>query len=119
MLGDGTGSCLPRGTADRGLRRACKADRSHAVIVVDGDGRPIRSPVASAAASTTTAVARRTARWRATAPRSRARAAGDPFPLVSERERVASPMKLTTPVAPADLEWLLRRIIREETGIHR
>ena len=22
--------------------RACKADRSHAVIVVDGDGRPIR-----------------------------------------------------------------------------
>jgi hypothetical protein len=96
--------------------RACKADRSHAVIVVDGDGRPIRvacgfcrsehnyrgGPVALRAGA-------------ATAPRSRA--AGDPFPLVSERERVASPMKLTTPVAPADLEWLLRRIIREETGI--
>jgi len=98
--------------------RACKADRSHAVIVVDANGRPIRvacgfcrsehnyrgGPAAPHASP-------------ATAARPRARAAEDPFPLVSDRERVASTMNLSTPVAPADLELLLRRIIREETGI--
>ena len=38
----------------------------------------------------------------------------DPFPIVSERERIAPPM---TDIAHGDLEMLLRRIIREETGI--
>jgi hypothetical protein len=50
-------------------------------------------------------------------PTARApRAAPDraPFPIVSERERSASPMSAST---HDDLELLLRRIIREETGI--
>jgi hypothetical protein len=54
---------------------------------------------------------------RSSAPSSsspaRARAARDPFPIVAESERTAPPMN----VADQDLEMLLRRIIREETGI--
>jgi hypothetical protein len=46
--------------------------------------------------------------------RSDHRPAGEPFPLVSDRERSAAPMTVDT---TTDLELLLRRIIREETGI--
>ena len=98
--------------------RACKADRSHAVIVVDANGRPLRVACGFCRSEHNyrggPAVLHASP---ATAARPRARATGDPFPLVSDRERVASTMNLTTPVAPADLELLLRRIIREETGI--
>ena len=51
------------------------------------------------------------------ARRRRSRAAApsrEPFPIVSDRERTGPPM---TPDRDADLELLLRRIIREETGI--
>src|SRR4029077_2662064 len=41
------------------------------------------------------------------------RAAAEPFPIVSDRERSAPPMTVTSD----DLELLLRRIIREEAGI--
>lgn len=40
--------------------------------------------------------------------------AREPFPTVTERERTAPPMNSG---ATADLELLLRRIIREETGL--
>jgi len=103
--------------------RACKLDRMHTIIAVDGDGRPVRvacdncrsehnfrggarmpasgaSPAATSATSTTSA------------PRPR-RATGEPFPIVSDRERIAPAM---TPTSD-DLELLLRRIIREEAGI--
>jgi hypothetical protein len=40
--------------------------------------------------------------------------AREPFPLVSDRERTAPPMPLDS---STDLELLLRRIIREETGL--
>jgi hypothetical protein len=100
--------------------RACNNDRMHTVIVVDADGRPIRvdcgfchsehnyrggprvnlggaAPVESPAA-------------RAHRPSS----GGDPFPIVSERERVAPSMSVSD---NDDLELMLRRIIREESGI--
>jgi hypothetical protein len=102
------------------LCRACKTDRLHTVVVVDAQGAPIRvvcgfchsehnyrggprpevtrSPVAPAASSDS----RRAASSRA------------PFPIVSERERTF-PMSVSE--TPVDLEVLLRRIIREETGI--
>jgi len=102
------------------LCRACKADRLHTVVVVDGEGRPIRvvcgfchsehnyrggpkpevhrSSVAPAAASE---------------PR-RATTSRAPFPIVSDRERT-SPMSVSE--TPIDLEVLLRRIIREESGV--
>ena len=99
--------------------RACKADRIHTVIVVDSAGQPIRvacgfcrsehnyrgGPAATAATPA-----------QGSASRPRQRGAADPFPLVADRERIASTM--TTPTSsPADLELLLRRIIREEAGI--
>ena len=46
------------------------------------------------------------------APRTR-RTAGEPFPVVSDRERMAPAMTASS----NDLELLLRRIIREEAGI--
>ena len=99
--------------------RACKTDRLHTVIVVDGTGRPIRvscdycdsqhnfrggprleggSPAPSAA----------TARVAAT-PR-------EPLALVTERERSGVHVSANPP-ADHDLELLLRRVIREETGL--
>jgi hypothetical protein len=42
----------------------------------------------------------------------------EPFPLVSERERSASSMEDSNPpVATQDLETMLRRVIREESGL--
>jgi hypothetical protein len=100
--------------------RACKTDRLHTVMVADAEGVPIRvvcdycrsehnfrggpridaggpgprpAPVAD----------------RRTTPASRTG-----FPLVAERERTAPPMAVD---AAADLEMLLRRVIREESGL--
>ena len=97
--------------------RACKTDRMHTVIVVDGDGRPARvacdycrsehnyrGGARMAVAGAPPAVT--------AAPRARA-ATGAPFPIVSDRERVAPAMAPTS----NDIGLLLRRIIREEAGI--
>ena len=106
------------------LCRACKLDRMHTVIAADAEGRPLRvtcgycgsehhyrgGPRTPAAgqppgASPSPAAAAR-----------RGPAARDPFPLVSERERTADRV---TPdqISDVDLELLLRRVIREETGL--
>ena len=92
----------------------------HTVIVVDGDGRPIRVDCGfchsehnyrggprlgvprAASAAAPPASARRTT------------SGAVPFPIVSDRERTASAMMRAD---TDDLELLLRRIIREETGI--
>jgi hypothetical protein len=110
--------------------RACKMDRMHTVIVVDGDGRPIRvacgycdsehnyrgGPALAAGAVSASAVAPK--------PRSgeggrTTKAPKDPFPLVGDRERIAPPVNVTmnNNQTGVDLEILLRRIIREETGL--
>ena len=104
--------------------RACKLDRMHTVVAADPAGVPIRVVCGFCRSehnyrggprieSTPRAAAGERAapeRTRASAPRS----GREPFPIVSERERIAPPM---TDLAGADLEMLLRRIIREETGI--
>lgn len=105
--------------------RACKTDRMHTVVAADAAGQPIRvvcgfcrsehnyrhGPRIAVSGSDAPAA-------RPSAPTDasrRARNPGrDPFPIVSDRERTAPPM---TDLASADLEMLLRRIIREETGI--
>jgi hypothetical protein len=104
--------------------RACKTDRLHTVIAADDQGTPLRvvcgycrsehnyrgGPRVETSAS----------RQASSAPASRAvsspsqSAARDPFPVISDRERIAPPMSVDT---NADLELLLRRIIREECGI--
>jgi hypothetical protein len=105
--------------------RACKTDRLHTVRAVDGDGRPLRVVCGYCASEHNY---RGGPRIDAPGPRSLtslptrspmrerydARPAGEPFPLVSDRERIALPMTVD---ASTDLELLLRRIIREETGI--
>ena len=105
--------------------RACKTDRLHTVVVVDSEGRPLRvdcgychsehnyrgGPRVAPSSGVRPPAASRETR--------RAPAAHDTFPIVSDRERIAPPMTVTSsePVDPVDLELLLRRIIREETGL--
>jgi hypothetical protein len=106
--------------------RACKTDRMHTVVAADADGRPIRvdcgfchsehnyrggarlrpSGFGAASPPQESGSARRSA--------GGAKTAKEPFPIVSERERTGPPMPLD---GTDDLELLLRRVIREETGI--
>ena len=104
--------------------RACKLDRMHTVVVADPDGRPIRvscgycgsehnfrgGPSGAAEGGVSTKLrASESHRSSEVGPSKSPQA----FPLVSERERTAPPMSPDSP----DLELLLRRIIREETGL--
>jgi hypothetical protein len=114
------------------LCRACKADRSHTVIVVDGTGWPLRvqcgfcqsqhnyrgGPRTTSNAQrpipnplpTTNSQTPPTAKDQSPQPKDES-----PMPLVTERERTAPPMSLQD--RSEDLELLLRRIIREEAGV--
>ena len=106
--------------------RACKTDRMHTVVAADGDGLPIRVVCGYChsehnyrggprVASETNTTAPTTGRAQPGASRAaRTTASRDPFPIVSDRERIAPPM---TDLSTTDLEMVLRRIIREETGI--
>jgi hypothetical protein len=120
------------------LCRACKVDRMHTIIVAAPDGtRPLRvqcdycdsqhayrgggsdTPREAYAASREVASARgqtRPSTARASdpaAPRAR-----DPFPLVAERECADPALIVEVPMhGPVELESLLRRIIREESGL--
>src|SRR4051794_39090279 len=118
--------------------RVCKTDRMHTVVAADADGRPIRVdcgychsehnyrggariglPAGPPPRGATPAERESPARAprETTPPRGaspRPRSDRPPFPIVSERERTGPPM---SPDREADLELLLRRIIREETGI--
>jgi hypothetical protein len=124
------------GSAVEDYCRACKTDRMHTVIAADAAGQPLRvacgycrsehnyrggprvEPTGPAAAVRD---ARETARDTPRAapapaiarPARSAPSSGEPFPIVTERERSAPPMAETA----RDLEMLLRRVIREETGI--
>jgi hypothetical protein len=120
------------GSAIEDYCRACKTDRMHTVVAADMAGQPIRvtcgycrsehnfrggprveatGPVAAAAPAPPSPTATGVPRP-ARAPTS----SRDDFPLVSDRERTAPPVML--PDQPdVDLEQLLRRVIREETGL--
>jgi hypothetical protein len=112
--------------------RACKTDRLHTVIAVDGDARPIRvscgychsdhnyrggprlSPSGAPPSATASAGPGRAQPEHAQPEHVQPEHV--PFPIVSHRERTASPIMVPSD-APADLELLLRRVIREEGGI--
>ena len=114
--------------------RACKTDRMHTVVVVDGDGVPIRVDCgfchsehnyrggprvghsAAPQVSPGSAQSRGTERPQRPSGHQRPQTGPAPFPIVSERERIAPPMTVSDGTSD-DLELLLRRIIREETGI--
>jgi len=106
------------------LCRACRIDRLHTVIVADA-GRPLRVQCDYCGSQHAYRGGPAEARGSrpvpdAAEPRRAPAAAGarerSPFPLVADRERIAGavPMETTT---LADLELLVRRVIREETGL--
>jgi hypothetical protein len=121
--------------------RSCHEDRIHTVIVVDGNGQPLRvtcdfcrsdhnyrgGPRMGAVATAPHNRLRQGYGESAEALRAKAEggpysdstnarpAVSNPLPLVSERERTAPPM--THNSDSSDLELLIRRIIREETGL--
>jgi hypothetical protein len=122
--------------------RVCKTDRMHTVVAADAEGRPIRvdcgfchsehnyrggarigAPAGVAAPPERGARGVGQSALRGTRPAGPSRGARsspqsgssrEGFPLVSERERTCPPMTID---GGADLEMLLRRVIREETGI--
>ena len=97
--------------------RACKTDRMHTVIAVDAEGRPVRVACGYCRSEHNYRGGPRVVAFGAApAVKSVTRARGasaQPFPIVSDRERIAPAM---TPTSD-DLELLLRRVIREEAGI--
>jgi len=99
--------------------RACKTDRMHTVIAVDGESQPVRVACDwcrsehNYRGGPRTAVHGTPAPAPAPVPRARVPVSPDPLPIVSDRERIAPAMS----TAPGDLELLLRRIIREEAGV--
>jgi len=110
--------------------RACKTDRMHTVIAADADGRPIRVScgycrsehnyrggprIDAEAERSEPARAERAEHARPLhAQGQKSAATRASFPIVSDRERTAPPMAIDR---ETDIELLLRRIIREETGI--
>ena len=98
--------------------RACKTDRLHTVIVVDGAGQPIR---VSCDYCDSQHNFRGGPRVESGSPISRARSDAaisrphEPLPLVTDRERTGVHVSANAPAD--DLELLLRRVIREEAGL--
>jgi hypothetical protein len=98
--------------------RACKTDRMHTVMAVDGAGWPVRVVCGYCRSdhryrggprmATTGAPAREPRR---SVPSSTV------FPLVGDRERIGAPETAASQDSMMDHEQLLRRVIREETGL--
>src|SRR5262249_35701650 len=95
--------------------RACKVDRMHTIVVTDQSGRPLRVSCGYCHSEHNYRGGPRMASASApTAPSAKPigkRSLGEPFPIVSERE-----VAMSQPHG-GDLELMLRRVIREETGI--
>jgi len=112
--------------------RACKTDRLHTVIVVDGAGRPIRVSCdycesqhnfrggPRLGSPTLPATGRPAAGAKAPAAKEgrpvQHHQPHDAFPLVTDRERTGVHVSANDS-ADGDLELLLRRIIREEAAL--
>ena len=107
--------------------RACKTDRMHTVVAADAEGNPVRVVCGYCQSEHNyrggprvgqdTAVASWGGNVRSTTREPAKRAAKserEPFPIVSERERIAPPMSEDSGI---DIEMILRRVIREEAGI--
>lgn len=99
------------------LCRACKTDRLHTVMVVDAAGIPIRvvcDYCRSEHNYRQRSEALAQAQGRGPSERRVTGGTRQAFPMVSDRERIAPPVSVDS---NPDLELLLRRIIREETGL--
>jgi hypothetical protein len=97
--------------------RACKIDRMHTIIVVDADGRPLRVTCGYCGSEHNyRGGPRNEAAARPASARESRGVDREPFELVSDRERTGGPVSAER-MADVDLELLLRRIIREESGL--
>ena len=93
----------------------------HTVIAADAGGLPIRVACGYCSSEHNYRGGPRIQTGQRDAPKREAHVAGrrpaqpgrEPFPLVSDRERIAPPMNVESP----DIEMLLRRILREEGGV--
>ena len=104
-------------------------DRVHTVVAADAEGQPLRvscgycrsehnyrgGPRMATGSPAPASPAAPTVRTPSIEARPR-RQSTEPFPIVSDRERSATPVMLSQD-ASIDLESLLRRIIREEAGV--
>ena len=108
--------------------RACKMDRMHTVIASDNESRPLRVVCGYCDSEHNFRGGPRTGADERSQPSAGSTAARVPrparteqerdvFPIVSERERVGPAMTLQSDNAGIDIEMLLRRIIREESGV--
>ena len=100
--------------------RSCKTDRLHTIIVVDSTGRPIRVSCDYCESQHNFRGGPRIdsgpAAARPVAAPSRPSATLEPLPLVTDRERTSAPVPASE-LPNEDLELLLRRILREESGL--
>jgi hypothetical protein len=122
------------GSAIEDYCRACKTDRMHTVVAADPDGQPLRvtcgycrsehnyrgGPRMDVSGARSVAEPRALPRDAAspssTESRRTSSSSAGAFPIVSERDRSAPAIMIPQDSAN-DLELLLRRVIREETGI--
>jgi len=96
--------------------RQCHEDRIHTVIVVDAQAQPLRVTCDFCRSEHNYRGGPRSGSSKPSAPHRSGRSVpAIPLPLVTEREQQAPSMSQTT--GAADLELLIRRIIREETGL--
>jgi hypothetical protein len=100
--------------------RSCKTDRLHTIIVVDSAGRPIRVSCDYCESQHNFRGGPRidtgAAPARPVAMPSRSTVTSEPLPLVTNRERTSAHVPATE-LPNEDLELLLRRILREESGL--
>lgn len=97
------------GSAIEDYCRACKSDRIHTVVAADAAGQPLRVMCGFCQSEHNYRGGPRT---EPSAPR---KSEAERIPMVSDRERSTPPVM--PDASTTDLELLLRRIIREETGI--
>ncbi|MCP3980217.1 MAG: hypothetical protein GY716_13005 [bacterium] len=99
--------------------RPCKLERRHTVLVVDEDGVPLRVLCDTCGSQHNYRGGRVPASSRPKGGTTfRSAPTSGAFPAVSERERSFPKMSdLTGATSSEDLELMLRRVIREETGL--
>jgi hypothetical protein len=98
------------------LCRSCHIERDHTVIVVDDEGRVIRTQCDFCGSQHNyRGGGEPDARPRGERPRDANTPRLAPPPLVSERERTGP--RMTSEHGSDDLEMMLRRVLREEMGL--
>jgi hypothetical protein len=112
-----TGRTFRAGDSIEDFCRACKTDRMHTVVASDQTGAPLRVVCGYCRSEHNYRGGPRVetsgpVRTQPVAARQRD-SGQEPFPIVSDRERIFPAMS----AGDVDLELLLRRVIREEAGI--